>query len=166
MYFMPSDLQSFTVQQDLAQTWQDAFHKVVAEMTQEVSNLTLSTVMEIHHQEVDIQKKLAMAAAEKEVAEREEASEKKYRKAKKMKKEANDNTEYYKKELQEVRDVMDTQNRRFMKVFGHKVTEWDGTRTHIDEWLLAMDTAEGGEEEQEGEAADGSSSSDSGSEDL
>ena len=62
---------------------------------------------------------------------------------------------------------MDTQNRRFKKVFGHKLTEWDGTRTHIDEWLLEMATEEGGEEEeQEGEAADGSSSSDSGSEDL
>ena len=166
MYFMPSDLQSFTVQQGLVNTWQDAFHKMVADMTQEVSNLTLTTVMQIHHEEVDIQRKAAKEAAEKEVADREELSEKKYRKAKKMKRDASDNTEYYKKELQEVRDVMDTQNRRFMKVFGHKVTEWDGTRTHIDEWLLEMDTAEGGEEEPEEEAAEGSSSSGSDSEDL
>ena len=108
-----------------------------------------------------------MTAAEKEVAEREEASEKKYRKAKKLKKEASDNTEYYKKELQNVRDVMDTQNRRFMKVFGHKLTEWDGTKPQIEEWLHEMATAEDSEAvEEEGEAGSDSSSSDSGSEDF
>ena len=167
MYFMPSDLQSFTVQQDLVRNWQDAFHKLVADLANEVSSLTLSSVMEIHHQEKDIQKERAMTAAEKEVAEREEVSEKKYRKAKKMKKEASDNTEYYKKELQNVRDVMDTQNRRFMKVFGHKLTEWDGTKPQIEEWLHEMATAEDSEAvEEEGEAGSDSSSSDSGSEDL
>ena len=64
-----------------------------------------------------------------------------------------------------MRNVMDTQNRRFEKVFGHKLTECDGTRGHIDQWLLEVESKNVGQEEGE-EASDDSSASDSDSEDL
>ena len=86
-------------------------------MTKDVSELTLTAVMEIQHREVNIQKEQAITSAEQEVAGREEAADKKYRKAKRYKKDADTNAEYYKKELQDGRDVMDTQNCRFESVF-------------------------------------------------
>ena len=140
--FAPSNKASWSIQQGMVNTWQDGFNRIVMAMHQEVSDLSLGAISQIHDAEKDVLKTAADAAALETVTAAQKAADAKMAEAITKQTKAEGSQGYLEKRLSEARAVCDNQNWQFENVFGHDFKDWDGTRETIDRWLREKDAEE------------------------
>ena len=133
-YFMPRNRMSFDIQQAHVHRWQDMFERTMIEMAQRVTDMTLTTVSDIH-------------AAEKGVVEAKAHSDlgDQMAKSKEAEKLAVKKKAFLEERIASARKANDDLCQKFEDCFLHRMEDWDGSPEQAQEWLTAAMGKEPGE---------------------